>query len=171
MNKPSDSISHLSLPQLQGAFLAIRPRLLTHARIYFRDVRCRERRADHIAEMIGLCWKWFLALARRGKDPRHFVSALARYAARAVNSGRLVCGQQKSRDVLSALAQRRHSFHVESLPVSSRTHYEDFYAAVDGQRRIEHPGGALARQCADAGGRPGRLPLRLPRLAADPLGA
>jgi hypothetical protein len=87
--------------------------------------------------MIGLCWKWFLAMDRRGKDARHFVSTLATYAARVVNSGHRLCGQQKSRDVLSPLAQRRHGFRVESLSASTRTHYEDLYGVIDGQRRLD----------------------------------
>jgi hypothetical protein len=49
------SLAQLSLAQLQEAFLALQPRLLLHARIVFRHVRCPQQRADHIAEVIGLC--------------------------------------------------------------------------------------------------------------------
>jgi hypothetical protein len=137
MNTSSVPIVQLSLPQLQEVFLAIQPRLLRHAHIYFRHVRCRQRRADHIAEMIGLCWKWFRSMAQRGKDARLFVCALARYAARAVSSGRRVCGQQKSWDVLSPLAQRCHGFRVETLPATTRTTYEDLYSIVNGQQHLD----------------------------------
>jgi hypothetical protein len=123
--------------QLQEAFLAIQPRLLLHARIVFRHVRCPQQRADHIAEVIGLCWKWFIALARRGKDARQFVNALATYAARAVRSGRRVCGQERSRDVLSRLARQRHGFRVESLPLAIRLPFEEEYARVLGPRRMD----------------------------------
>jgi hypothetical protein len=58
-------------------------------------------------------------LARRGKDPAAFPSAIATYAARAVNNGRRVCGQERAKDVLAPLAQRRHGFTVSTLPSCS----------------------------------------------------
>src|SRR5262249_26438442 len=73
-------------------------------------------RQELLAEMAALCWKWFVRLVRRGKDVLQFVSALATYAARAVTSGRRVCGHEKSKDVLSPVAQRRHGFSVGKLP-------------------------------------------------------
>jgi hypothetical protein len=45
------------------------PRIELHGRIYFRHVRCPHRRADCVAVMVALCWKWFLRLVERGKDP------------------------------------------------------------------------------------------------------
>jgi hypothetical protein len=66
--------------------------------------------------MRGLAWLWFVRLAGRGKDATGFVSALATYAARAANSGRRVCGQERGKDVLSSLARRRHGFAVGTLP-------------------------------------------------------
>jgi hypothetical protein len=73
----------MALPQLQDAFLAMRPRIVRHA-IYFRDVRCPHRRADCIAEVVALCGEWVRRLAQRGKDACGFASALATFAARAV---------------------------------------------------------------------------------------
>ena len=35
-------------------FLSFLPRIEAHARVYFRDVRCRDNRADRIAETIAL---------------------------------------------------------------------------------------------------------------------
>ena len=137
MNKSAQSIAQLSLPQLQDTFLAMQPRLMKHARFFFRDIHCRQRRDDCIAEMMGLCWKWFVSLARRGKDARHFVSALASYAARAVQSGRRVAGQLKYRDVFSSTAQRHQGFRLETLRLSIRTTYEELYASVGGQRQSD----------------------------------
>jgi hypothetical protein len=77
---------------LQARFLAILPRIERHGRLYFRHVKCPLQKEEMLAEMRGLCWKWFIRLIRRGKDVLQFVSALASYAARAVNSGRRVCG-------------------------------------------------------------------------------
>jgi hypothetical protein len=66
--------------------------------------------------MIGLAWTWHLRLAEMGKDATHFPTALASYAARAVNSGSRVAGQERANDVLSLLAQQRHHFFVGKLP-------------------------------------------------------
>jgi hypothetical protein len=55
-------------------------------------------------------------MAQRGKDGTQFLTAIATFAARAVNSGRRVVGQEKGKDVLSSLAQRRRGFSVEKLP-------------------------------------------------------
>ena len=43
-----------SLPDLQARFLQIRDRIETHARIYFRQVKCWFKKADLIAETIAL---------------------------------------------------------------------------------------------------------------------
>jgi hypothetical protein len=104
---------------LHEAFLALLPRLQLHGRVYFRGVRCPTRKEDLIAEMVALAWLWFVRLARRGKDPAAFPSAIATYAARAVHYGRRVCGQERAKDVLSPLAQRRHGFRVSRLPSGS----------------------------------------------------
>jgi hypothetical protein len=127
----------MSGPQLQREFLAMQPRILTHARIASRHLRCSARRADFVAEVVGLCWKWFRRLAQRNKDARRFVSVLASYAARAVHSGRRVCGQLKAKDVLSERAQRRHDFRVERLATSTRTDFHELYSSVGGQQRLD----------------------------------
>ncbi len=92
------------------------PRLERHARIYFRSVRCPHKRADYIAEALALSWAWWLRLRRRGKRPECFIRALAAYAARAAGSGRRVCGHERSQEVLSPVAQRRHGFRVGTFP-------------------------------------------------------
>jgi hypothetical protein len=100
---------------LHARFLSILPRIATHGRVYFRHLR-RADQEEAVQEMVALCWKWFLRLAARGKDATRFPSALASYAARAVRSGRRVCGHEKARDALSPSAQRRHGFLVSTLP-------------------------------------------------------
>src|SRR4051794_39011079 len=92
------------------------PRMTAHFTSYFGGVRCCHRKADYVAEATALAWKWWLRLREVGKDPTVFVAALARFAARAVKSGRGVIGQEKSKDVLSPLAQRLHGFYVGKLP-------------------------------------------------------
>ena len=44
-----------------------------------------------------------------------FVSTLAGYAARAVNSGRRVCGHERARDVMSPHAKCQHGFTLSRL--------------------------------------------------------
>jgi hypothetical protein len=133
-------MSAISLPikltddRLQAGFLRILPRIERHARICFRDVVCPSKRADLIAETIALTWSWYRRLLRKGKDATKFASTLARFAARAVGCGRKLTGQEKAKDVLSSVAQKRHGFNVESLPASTRTSLEKIYSEVKGQQ-------------------------------------
>jgi hypothetical protein len=102
--------------RLQSSFEAILPTLRLHGRVYFRHVKCQDRKEEAIAETIALCWKWHVRLAERGKDATRFPTTLASLAARAVRNGRRVCGQESARDALSAAAQRRHNFAAYQLP-------------------------------------------------------
>jgi hypothetical protein len=115
------------------AFLSILPRIELHGQFAFRGVRCPQQRADHVAEMVALCWLWFVRLVERGKDPLGFPVVLASYAARQVRCGRGLCGQEKGQDALSGLAQRRHGFVVGRLPHATATTH-DRLGAVGGQR-------------------------------------
>ena len=101
---------------LHSRFLEILPRVELHGRIYFRFLRCSQQREEALAEMIALAWKWFQRLVERGKDPTQFPSALATFAARAVKSGRRLCGQERTKDALSPQAQQRHGFLVSRIP-------------------------------------------------------
>src|SRR5205814_1004252 len=58
----------------------------------------------------------FIRLVERGKDPSTFPTTFVTFAARAVYSGRRLCGQEKTKDVLSSLGQQRHGFAVQPLP-------------------------------------------------------
>src|SRR5262245_42746063 len=104
------------LRTLHPAFLSILPRIERHGRVYFRHVRCPDRKADAIGEMVALSWRWFVRLAEQGKDATRFPSVLATFAARAVYSGRRLAGACKAKDALSPAAQRRHGFAVGRLP-------------------------------------------------------
>jgi len=125
-----------SLDQLQSQFLTIRPRIEAHARDYSRHLRCQTAKADCIAEALALAWKWFVRLARRGKDAARWPSVLPRYAVKAVRSGRRLCGQLKAKDVLNERAQQRHGFLVEQLPMSTRTCHQELNG-VTGQRHLD----------------------------------
>jgi len=104
--------SHL----LHARFLMLLPRIGTHAKIYFRDIRCADKRADQIAETVALAWMWFVMLDARGKDATQFVSALAMLAAKAVRSGRRLAGMEKAKDPLNTRTQQRRGFFVKRLP-------------------------------------------------------
>lgn len=123
--------------QVEVAFRSILPVIERHARIYFRQVKCLDRKGDLVAEAVALSWKWFLALAQRGKDARTFPTALAGFAARAVCSGRRLCGVVPGKDVMSVRAQRRFGFTVESLPASTRTSMENLHSVVRGQQQLD----------------------------------
>ena len=110
---PSPAATQLCALQL--AFLAILPRIERHGRVCFRTRNYQDQQ-EAIAEMVALCWKWFLRLAEQGKDATHFPSVLATFAARAVYNGRRLAGMSKAKDALSSVAQRRHGFAVGRLP-------------------------------------------------------
>jgi hypothetical protein len=101
---------------LHAGFLALLPRIELHAVIFFRHVRCPHKKEDCVAETVAVAWKWYRQIAERGKDARRFPAALASLAARHVKDGRRLCGQERSRDALSPLAQARHGFAVGKLP-------------------------------------------------------
>jgi hypothetical protein len=125
------------IQQLHAEFLAILPRIETHAKICFRYLKCPGKKADAIAETLAVAWKWYLGIIARGKDVNEFVSTLASLAARHVRSGRKLCGQEASTDVLSALAQRRRGFEVESLPCSTSRGHEALYGDPPAQREFD----------------------------------
>jgi hypothetical protein len=127
----------LSIEDLHSEFLLILPRVEAHAEINFRHLSCPGRRADAVAEVIALSWKWYLRGVSQGKDVNAFVSTLADFAVRHVRSGRRLCGQERARDVLSALAQQRHNFKVEPLNCSTRGSHESLYADPQGQQEMD----------------------------------
>lgn len=94
-------------------FATILPAILTYLTSVFRFVRCAQTRDDMLAESVGLCWKWFVRVKEKGKNPAEFPTALARFAARAVRAGRTVCGSQRAKDVMSVVARHRHGVAVE----------------------------------------------------------
>jgi hypothetical protein len=126
LSTPTDSAA---LARLQATFLAsVLPKALSHGRVYFRHLRSAELKEEYIAEMVALTWRWHLRLAERGKDASRFPSALARFAARAVRSGRKLAGMDRAKDVLSPQARQRQGFAVGKLPD---------YSALDGSPLAE----------------------------------
>ena len=124
-----------SRDDLQARFLGMLPRIETHARIFFRALACPAKKEDAIQETVAICWMWFLRLAKRGKDASQFVSTLASLAARHVKDGRRLCGREKSKDVLSPLAQTRRGFLVGTLPAATRHGHENLWGSPHGQEQ------------------------------------
>jgi hypothetical protein len=119
MNRtPSNTASSADVT---AAFLAVLPRLARVAAFHFRSVRCPDARADAVGETIALCWAWFARLADDGRHPHAFASALARFAALAVRSGRRLVGYEKAAEVLSPWVQTRHQFAVARLEPTDAT--------------------------------------------------
>jgi hypothetical protein len=140
LTKPSASVSAqhgaTDPTALHQHFLTILPVVQRHGQVYFRHLNA-EAKEEAIAEMVALSWCWFLRLIDQEKDASEFPTAIATYAAKAVNSGRRLCGQQKAKDVLSRRAQRRHGFVVEALPASGSRSFESIYGLVHGQQEID----------------------------------
>jgi hypothetical protein len=118
---------------LHARFLSILPRIQAHAEIHFRHLRCPGRREDAVAEVVALAWMWFLRLTRQRKDVAGFVSAVADFAVRHVRSGRKLCGQDRSKDAMSAVAQRLHGFRVEPLTHPIRQGHDGLFSDPHGQ--------------------------------------
>lgn len=120
-------------------FLSMLPRIELHGRVAFRHVKCPQHKADAIADMVALAWKWYCRLVERGKDPSSFVSTLASFAARAVHSGRRVTGQLKPKDVMSERAQAKHGFTISTLPDFSTLGTNPLAEALEDNRRSPVP--------------------------------
>jgi hypothetical protein len=102
---------------LQREFAPLLAVVEGHARNVFRRLKCPGKRDDAVAEAVALAWRWLRRRRCRGKDASTSPDTLACFATRAVRCGRRLCGQESSEDALSPLAQRRHGFVAESLPV------------------------------------------------------
>src|SRR5262249_53162946 len=105
---PTTPVTPRTGPSVTAVFLGHLPRFLAHARFAFRRVGCPHARADRVAETVALAWRHFAALARRGKRPEEFVTALALRCSQAVKAGRWLAGCETGTDVLSPVAQVRH---------------------------------------------------------------
>jgi hypothetical protein len=111
------------------------PTIKRYAPMACRGLHCSHRREDAIQEMHAVVWKWLTRLAERGTDGSRFPASLAYQAARFVRSHRRITGQERSKDVLSPLAQAKHGFKVESLPACVRRSHEELHGR--GQRQLD----------------------------------
>ena len=136
INSPSSPNTKVSRLEHED-FLGLLPVVERHAKVVFRQLPAA-RREEAVAEAVAAAFVSFAALKARGKDPaRDFPSKMAIFAALRAGSGRQVGGGAGSTDVLSARAQRKHGFRVESLPGAMRRGHEELYGTVCGQRELD----------------------------------
>jgi hypothetical protein len=126
-----------SLADLQVRYIAVLPIVERYAPLACRGLKCPHRRDDAAQELRSMVWSWLVRLAQKGRDGTAFIRSLAYLAARAVRSHRKIAGGERAKDVHSPLAQARHGFRVEALPISTRRCHEDIHGAVGGQRRLD----------------------------------
>jgi hypothetical protein len=137
-------LSSHRLTELHSRFLTLLPKIETHGRIYFRQLR-PHRKEETLQEMRALAWFWFRRLAQRGKDAGQYLSAFNDFLVRAISSGRRIMGYEKAKDAMCVRTQKRHGFKVERLPKEIRAPHESRYSMVHGQR--EHD--AFAERLSD----------------------
>jgi hypothetical protein len=137
MNMIVSTAAPTPLEELHTQFLAMLPQILNVACFGFRGVTCGEKRTDAVAEVVGLCWKWFRRLDTLGLRHKAYATALAGYAVKQVRSGRGVAGQPKAKDAMNPHTQRRFGFKVERLPNAASHHYADAYAKPNGQQHLD----------------------------------
>jgi hypothetical protein len=104
-----------AIETIRAKFLILLPTVVSIARFHFRHVRCPDRKEDCICEAVALSWSWHIRLAARGRDPASFVVTFARLAARAVSSGRRLCGKPSIRDLMSPACRQRTDLFIDSL--------------------------------------------------------
>jgi len=98
-------------------FLKLLPAVQAHARNKFRNLRDLDRE-EAIAEATAAAYLNFDIAVRHDKANTVTPGTLSRFAVLHVKAGRHVGGSQdRKRDVLSRLAQRRNGFRVYSLPL------------------------------------------------------
>jgi hypothetical protein len=114
----------VSLAALQNAFLKVLPQLERYGRVVFGHLP-PSKLEESVQEMRSLAWRRFLRLAEVGKDASVFVGKFLTLVARSVRSGRRMCGQEPDQDVLSWLAQRRHGFSVQRLPIAGSNAWDE----------------------------------------------
>jgi hypothetical protein len=140
MTTPSQQSSLLvSLSELHDRFARILPALESYIPFACRGVRCPAQRDDRAAEMRAIAWTWLCRLAEQGRDASAFAPSLAFMVARHVRCGRRLAGAERSRDVLSRLAQHKHGFAVGRLPDFSTLMGNPFDEAVQDNTRSPVP--------------------------------
>jgi hypothetical protein len=88
---------------LRRSFLQCLPQIMAVAGYAFRRHRFDERE-ERIAEAVAWTWVLFVRVQRRGKNPKEFPTAVARFAVKYVRKGRLFGQSRNSKDLYTALS-------------------------------------------------------------------
>ena len=105
-----------SKDQQNEKFLDMLPRICSHARRAFRQLR-PEHRDELIQEVLANAYCQFVRLVRRGKADVAYATPLANFAIRQVIAGRRVADKPRLRDILSPQARSVDGIVVERLDV------------------------------------------------------
>lgn len=107
-------MSTVTITGWQAGFLQVLPAVKTHAQIQFRRLRPCQRE-DAIQEAIASACVSYQSLAARNRLHVAHPGTIATFAVNFVRNGRHVGGRQDAaKDVLSPVAQHRHSFSCRS---------------------------------------------------------
>lgn len=93
----------------------ILPVVERHARVWFRNMRCRKDDfADAIADCLAHAWQGYIFALNRGKEPWLFPSMIATFAARKTKVGRKIGKRENAKDVFNAARAGRIALsHLE----------------------------------------------------------
>jgi hypothetical protein len=88
---------------LRRSFLQCLPQIMAVAGYAFRRHRFEERE-ERIAEAVAWTWVLFVRVQRRGKNPKEFPTAVAKFAVKYVQKGRLLGQSRNSTELYTALS-------------------------------------------------------------------
>lgn len=77
-----------------------------------------EAREEAVAESLAICWRDYLNLHLKGRNPGPLVNKIAEFAAKSVLCGARLIGEHTVKDVMSPTCRHRHGHTVQSTPQS-----------------------------------------------------
>jgi hypothetical protein len=110
----------VSRPAWHAQFLALLPRIVTHARIAFRYLG-PEAKAEKVQEVVCNALLAFVRLVQLGKADVAYACPLAQYGVAQVRDGRKVGGRLNVLDLSSEYCQRVKGFVMRRLDHFDRT--------------------------------------------------
>jgi hypothetical protein len=131
---------------LHANFLSIVPTIERVARRKLHFIANHDTRADTVADVVAVCWKWFQRLAEKGRDARRFSTKLAYLAVRFVTCGRRVWGSESLRDPMSMRARLRHGFRLQQLEERGNYDEPEWQEALHDNMQTPVPDQAAFRQ-------------------------
>lgn len=131
---------------LHANFLTIVPVIERVARRKLHFIADHDTRADIVADVVAVCWKWFQRLAEKDRDARRFSTKLAYLAIRFVLCGRRVWGSESLRDPMSMRARLRHGLRLQQLQEHGSYDEPEWQEALHDNTQTPVPDQAAFRQ-------------------------